>query len=239
MFDIRITDGVLRATRPATDWLATTWNGGYVTADAAYNVTVPEGWERTDLDAYLDERLTRAGFDTPGPALFTGVDQAHARGARAGGSVAIATCGLSNPTTLPMDPAGWDDTGGNGEDSPGTVNLIVGTDRSLDAGGLATLLTVVAESRTATLLSATGFTGTTTDAVVVGCDPTGDSAPFAGSGTPVGADTRACVREAVRASLRSRYPDGAYAASVDAAEHGSVTGRRATVFIPDAEDTKT
>lgn len=232
MFETDRLDGVLRAARPGTDWLATTWNGGYLTAAAAFNITVPEGWHRTDLDAYVEERLNRAGFDEHGPAMLTGVDQAHARGARKGSSVAIATCGLSNPTTLPMDPEGGPPEGNDEAPPAGTVNLIIGTRRALAPGGLATLLAVATEARTATLMAETGFTGTTTDAVVVGCDPAGDFASFTGSGTVVGAEVRVCVREAIRASLQSRYRDREMPRSVADARYGSVSAERATEFVP-------
>ena len=231
-FETTKSEGVLQARCPATDWLSTTWDGGFESADATYNVTVPEGWDRTDLDDYVSQRLRRAGFDTPGPTMLTGVDQAHARGARIGSVSAIATCGLSNPTTLPMEPTNEPSDAANEHRQPGTVNLIVGTTRTLKPGALANLLAVVVEARTATLLAETGFTGTTTDAIVVGSSPTGDPASFSGSATPVGADTRAAVREAIRASLRSRYPEGDYPTSVADAAYGTITAREATVFTP-------
>lgn len=209
-------DGVLQARREGTRWLSTGWNGGETVADAAYNVTVPEGFDRRDLDAYARERREGAGFDAPGPTLFTGVSQAHARGARAEPVEAVATVGLSNPATL-----------------PGTVNIIFGTSRALDEGALASLLATVVEARTATLLHETGFTGTTTDAVVVGCDPAGPEAAFAGTATDLGGAARACVREAVRASLRSRYGDESPPASVEAASYGRATDRRADLFRPE------
>ncbi|MFB6173179.1 MAG: adenosylcobinamide amidohydrolase [Halobacteriales archaeon] len=219
MFETAVVDGVLRLARPDTEWLSTGVGGGRARGDAAYNVTVPEGFERTDLSAYLEERLAAAGFEPDGPALLTGVEMRHARGARDGPAVAYATAGLSNPAALPAEHAG-------------TVNVLVGTTRSLDAGALATLLGVAVEAKAATLLGAAGVPGTTTDAVVVGCDPRGEPATFAGSATEVGASARACVRAAVRASLRSRYPDGEYPASVAAAEHGVRTERRPETFRP-------
>jgi adenosylcobinamide hydrolase len=130
----------------------------------------------------------------------------------------------------PAETAGDDDALSGGE--VGTVNLLVGTSRGLDRGALATLLATAVEAKTATLQSLTGFTGTTSDAVVVGCDSAGEAAPFAGSGTAVGAATRACVREAVRASLRSRYADREVPDSVSDAEHGVRTDGRGTVFEP-------
>ncbi|MFB6192140.1 MAG: adenosylcobinamide amidohydrolase [Haloarculaceae archaeon] len=226
-------DGVLRAARPGTRWLATTPEGGYLAADAAYNVTVPEGFDRTDLAAYARERRRAAGFGGDGPTLLTGVAQRHARGARAGPVTAVATAGLSNPAALPMAPDGTAPPDGDADGRPGagTVNLLVATSRALDDGGLATLLATAVEAKAATLLSAAGVPRTTSDAAVVGCDPGGDPAAFAGSATAVGSAARACVREAVAASLSARYAgeDGPPASVADA-EYGAETTRRASVF---------
>ncbi|MUW16016.1 adenosylcobinamide amidohydrolase, partial [Halorubrum sp. CBA1125] len=263
---------VLRIARPETRWLSTGWNGGRSRGTAAYNVSVPEGFDRTDLGAYRDERLARAGFaDGPGdgrgrpdgdggapadagpPTLFTGVGMEHARGARLGPVVAYATVGLSNPAMLPMDPgdASSGESAPQATDSagaaeapddaspapgepprPGTVNLVVGTTRRLAAGAATNLVAVAAEAKTATLLALAGVPGTTSDAVVVGDDPTGEPADFSGSATPVGDAVRVCVRDAIRASLRSRYPDGEVPGPAADADHGVVADDRAEVFDP-------
>ena len=258
-FETTIDDGICRFARPGTRWLATGPVGGRFDADAAYNLTVPDPWEPTVIDAYVEGRLVEAGFEPAGPALLTGVDQRHARGARCGPVTAVATAGVSNPAALPMDPAGGslptleplggaaDGGGGTGIDPddasspgpddathrPGTVNVLVGTTRALDPGALANLATVVAEAKAATVLATTGFTGTTTDAVIVGCDPSGPVESFSGSATPVGAATRAGVREAVRAALDAWIDDGgAVPDSVESADYGVSTDVRATVFTP-------
>ncbi|MFB6102131.1 MAG: adenosylcobinamide amidohydrolase [Haloplanus sp.] len=228
VFDLTVRDGVCRLARPGTRWLSSGHGGGPSTGPAAYNCTVPEGWERTDLDAYVAERLAAADFEAEGPALLTGVEQRHARRARLGSVEAVATAGVSNPAALPVDgervatvdPEGADPT------HAGTVNVVVGTTRALAPGALANLLAVAAEAKAATLLARAGVPGTTTDAVVAACDPTGEAAPFSGSATAVGAAARACVRDAVAASLDSRYPDGVGDTEADA---GVVTDRRATV----------
>ncbi|WP_327052061.1 adenosylcobinamide amidohydrolase [Halomicrococcus gelatinilyticus] len=248
-FDATVADGVLAVRRPSTRWLSTGWAGGYERADAAYNVTVPEGWDRTDLDAYVAERRDSAGFESSGPSLLTGVEMRHARGARLGPVRAFATVGLSNPAALPVERGAKDgDRGGaattgvdderatdeslDGERRIGTVNLVVGTTRTLDDGALATLLGVVVEAKAATLVALSGFPGTTSDAAVVGSVPDGESETFAGSATAVGAAARACVRDAVRASFRSRYASRGVPRSVDDADHGVVTDQRADVFEP-------
>ncbi|MEM4781122.1 MAG: adenosylcobinamide amidohydrolase [Halalkalicoccus sp.] len=228
MFETRISAGVLRVEREETRWLSTGWDGGPSMGPVAYNVSVPEGWARTDLAAYVATRRERAGFERAGPTLLTGVSLDHARGARYGPVEAIATAGVSNPAGLPMEPSG--ESSVQPESRIGTVNVIVGTTRSCEKGALANLLAVTAEAKAATLIERAGVPGTTTDAVVVGCDPGGERASFTGSATPVGAAARACVREAVCASLDSRYPDGV--PGVPDAEYGIETTERADVFAP-------
>lgn len=229
-----IREGVFRLGVPAARWLATGWDGGYRSADAAYDATVPGDWEHADLAEYAAERRAAAGFEAPGPTLFTAVPMAHLAGARRGPVTAYATAGLSNPAALPRaDAAPGEAAEGDGDrPTAGTVNVLLFADRALSDGALATLLGVVVEAKTATLLDRTGFTGTTTDAVVVGADPEGDPASFAGSATEVGAAARACVREAVTAALRSYYADRSLPASVADAEHGVVTSGRAETFDP-------
>lgn len=241
MFESTVRASVLRIAGQNARWLSSGWNGGFTDADAAYNISVPEGWERTDLERYIEERRAAAGFDTSGPALLTGVDLDHAVGARSGSVTVYVTAGISNPAALPMSngaggrPAeGTTETTTNASNTPhcGTVNVLVGTTCALDDGALVNLLAVAAEAKTATLLAETGFPGTTTDAVVVGCDPMGESEPFSGSATPVGSATRACVRDAVCASIQSRYSRKTIPESVADAEYGISTTDPTEVFNP-------
>jgi adenosylcobinamide hydrolase len=241
MFETAVRDGVTRLRRPGTRWLSTGFDGGERVADAAYNVTVPEGWERTDLAAYVADRREAAGFDREagdgddahGPALLTGVAQRHARGARHGSVSVVATTGLSNPA--PLDPTDADRSAAGDRDDtqrPGTANVVVGTEQSLAPGALANLVAVAAEAKATVLLRETGFPGTTSDAVVAACDPDGERARFSGSATAVGASARACVRDAVRASLESRYADERVPDNVDDARHGVAPVAETEVFEP-------
>jgi adenosylcobinamide hydrolase len=235
VFETTVREGVCRLRREGTRWLSTGYDGGESRGPAAYNVTVPEGWPETDLGEYVRERCERAGFPESGPTLLTGVEQRHAHRARLGPVETVVTAGVSNPATLPLDAdsaaATASETAASDGRPVGTVNVVVGTTRSLAPGALENLLTVAAEAKTATLLATTGFTGTTTDAVVVGCDPAGEEAAFSGSATAVGAATRACVRDALAAALDSRYAVGDVALpdSVADAAYGVVTDERAAV----------
>ncbi|PSP75221.1 adenosylcobinamide amidohydrolase [Halobacteriales archaeon QS_3_64_16] len=266
LVETTVREEVLRVRRPGTRWLSSGRGGGFRVANAAYNCSVPTGFARTDLDAYVLERRRDASFPEPGPALLTGLSLRHARGAWSASVAAIATAGLSNPAALPISTGveaedefdaaavagsgdrrratgtdsesieGLDDGAEDAatEDFPptGTVNLVIVTDRALDDAGLTTLLASSVEAKTATLLALTGFSGTTSDAVVVGCDPAGERAGFAGSATPIGTAARACVRDAVRGSLRSRYPNGEVPRSVETAEYGVRTTRSTQPFHP-------
>ena len=186
MFETTRRDGVAQARREGARWLSTAWDGGFCRADAVYNVTVPTGFDRTDLDGYRAERLADAGFPV-GPTLLTGVEMRHARVARSGPVTALATAGLSNPAVLPVGDDAAVAEGGDSEAvpewRPGTVNLVVGVDRALSDGALATLLSTVVEAKAATLLAVADAPGTTSDAALVGTVPSAERAAFAGSAT--------------------------------------------------------
>jgi adenosylcobinamide hydrolase len=232
MFETRVREGVLQLSRPGTRWLSTGWAGGRDEGPVAYNVSVPDGWDETDLGAYVRGRRGEAGFEPAGPTLLTGVALEHARGARYGPAEAVVTAGVSNPAALPMEPTGESSVAGEPgrEAEAGTVNVFVGVERALPEGALANLVALAAEAKAATLLSHVGVPGTTTDAVVAACDPSGERREFAGSATEVGAAVRACVRETVAASLDSRYADREMPKSVGEAEHGIETTDRAELF---------
>ena len=244
VFEPTVRDEVCRLRRPGTRWLSTGHAGGESRADAAYLLSVPEGWSDVDIAAYVDDRLDDAGFaaaaPTSAPALLTGVSMRHARRARLDPVEVVATAGVNNPAALPVDVDGGvgdgleRSTGSGGDASPdrrhdGTVNVVVGTTRSLAPGALPNLLSVAAEAKAATLLARVGVPGTTSDAIVAGCDPEGETAAFSGSATPVGSAARVCVRDAVSAALAARYADESPPASVDDAAYGVVSDARARV----------
>ncbi len=151
----------------------------------------------------------------------------------------MITAGISNPAALPPRDAvagGRDDSRTDSDtdcDHPGTINIILVTTRSLEPAGLATLLAGVAEAKVVTLYRQTGFSGTTSDAVIVGSDPAGEPAAFAGSATAVGRAARACVRDGLCAALDARYADTAMPESVADADHGTTTTATATISTPE------
>jgi adenosylcobinamide hydrolase len=228
MSEWRRADGVCQCHLPGARWLVTGHGGGFREADAVYNATVPEGFERTDIDAYSHQRRTDADFDRPGPMLLTGVEMHHARIGTADSVAVLATVGLSNPAGLEMLPSKEI----NQEDeewNPGTVNLIITHEGKMENGTITELLATCVEAKAATLTHLAGVPGTTSDAIAVGVSGRGEEQAFAGSATPVGSAARACVRDAIRASFRSRYGDTEGAPTVESAEHGVVTARQPLV----------
>jgi len=230
LFESTVRSNVLQVRSDELNWLSTGANGGSWRATAAYNITVPKGWDETDLEAYTQKRRTEAGFKRPGPTLLTGVDQRHAHRARLDPVEVVVTAGVSNPTTLPpVESTTTETVATNDSHQPGTINIITGTKQSLSAGALANLIAVVTEAKTATLGRLTGFSGTTSDAVIVGSDRTGEHVRFSGASTPVGAAARACVRDALTAALESRYESESIPESVEAAAYGCETTVESTV----------
>jgi len=228
LFKPTVRSNVLQLRSDELDWLSTGANGGSWRASAAYNITVPEGWDETDLKTYAEKRRADAGFERSGPTLLTGVDQKHAHLARLDSVEVIVTAGLSNPTTLP--PAGSTASSRpTANNQPGTINIIAATTRNLSRGALANLIAVVTEAKTATLSRLTGFSGTTSDAVIVGSDRTGEHVRFSGASTPVGRAARACVRDALTAALESRYESEPIPESVETAAYGCETTVESTV----------
>jgi adenosylcobinamide hydrolase len=233
MFDHERTDDRLTIRQPGTRWLSNGFNGGHVTADAAHNLTVPEEFTRTDLSAYVAERL---GSIPKGPALLTGVQQANARGAHTGAVEVVATAGLSNPAVLPVretpEERASDRSATHSGFDPGTVNIFVGSTEPLTDGGLAGVLATAVEAKTATLSAIAGCTGTTSDAIAVGCPDEQEAASFAGSATAIGNATRVCVREAISGALAAHYDGIDRVPEPEGAPHGIVTTGKATPFRP-------
>lgn len=212
-------------------WLSTGVNGGFVRSDRAVNLTVPSDFDRTDLADYSAERCHDVGFESGGPALLTAVEQRNARCARAGPVTVVATAGLSNPATLPV-PGDSPQKQPSGDSPPplGTVNLLVASARSFSDATLASCLATAVEAKAATLVALTGFSGTTSDAIAVGCDPNADNITFVGSSTHVGKCIRACVRDSMLESLEAVHDEIPKSASEEV--DGTVTDINTAVSEP-------
>ena len=70
IFEPTVEANVCQLHTKGMDWLSTGFDGGVQRAEAAYNITVPEGWTETDLRGYTNRRLTEAGVENAVTAVL-------------------------------------------------------------------------------------------------------------------------------------------------------------------------
>lgn len=191
--------------------------GGLVWPRRVVNLDVGADFLRTDLEAYVDERLAGVGPPVEGPvtALLTAADVRSWTGGESDGVRAWATVaptkptwaarpgGLANPPRRPGDRA---DTAG-GPPAPGTVNIVVALPVPLTTSALVQAVGTVTEAKAQALLHAgVPGTGTASDALVVLCP---DSAAlgeqpvaFAGVRSTWGHRLAEAVRQAVATGMQ-------------------------------------
>ncbi len=233
MFETTHNEGVLQLAYRNAKWVSSGWNGGITTAHSAYNISVPDPWEHTDLGTYEENRRSQAGFSTPGPSLFTSVSLEHAYITTDYPVSVIATAGLSNPTNY-QSPTSRSSGDSANREARGTVNLLLGIERNLPDHCLIEVLCGAIEAKTLTLLQETGIPSTTTDAAIAGCTQTDEELQFAGSATDLGQAVRRCTRDAILASLHSNYPNQQYPSDETDATYGiTLTGTTTVTGITD------
>ena len=117
----------------------------------------------------------------------------------------VATVGLSNGVAV-GDPATYHDPNSKSEPKkPGTINILCHLSTSLSDLALVEAVSLVAEARTASLLSepmpsplsGQPITGTGTDCVVVTCPTNGAASPYAGKHGVIGSLIGSTVRRAL------------------------------------------
>lgn len=207
---LREGDGVMVLDVPE-GWVAlssASVGGGLVWPRWVANVTVDEAFARTDLEAYVEERLRPYGLVGPGPALLTAADVRGWTGGEADGVQAWATVAPTRPTWAAR-PGGRGVRDGGAGPRPGTVNIVVALPVPLTTAALVQAVGTVTEAKAQGLLEAgVPGTGTASDALVVLCP---DSAaggeapvPFAGVRSPWGHRVAEAVRQAVVTGMQLR-----------------------------------
>ncbi|GAA5160265.1 adenosylcobinamide amidohydrolase [Ornithinimicrobium tianjinense] len=179
--------------------------GGLVRPRWVANLTVEDGFARTDLDAYVAERLASTPVDAAlaGTALLTAADVTRVERAGepgpTGDVTAWATVGVTKPTWAAREQAEVRD----GIPAPGTVNIVVALPAALTGSALVQAVGTVTEAKAQALVAAgVPGTGTASDAVVVLC-PEGEEVPFAGVRSPWGQAVARAVHRAVAAGLEA------------------------------------
>lgn len=190
--------------------------GGLVWPRVVLNLGVGEAFFRTDLDAYVAERLTALGIDEgPVSALLTAADVRCWTGGEADGVQAWATVAATKPTWAAR-PGGIDGhptaprLGGDPDHAPpepGTVNIVAALPVPLTTSALVQAVGTVTEAKAQALLQAgVPGTGTASDALVVLCPDSAvgseEPVPFAGVRSPWGHRLAEAVRQAVSTGMQ-------------------------------------
>ena len=180
--------------------------GGRTEVRWIVNRHVPKGYQGADPVADLTDFAGRQGIHEPFVGLMTAalMERARCVSLRAPGITVccIATAGLSNPAASGLTPPA--------EDTPGTINLVLLIDGRLTEAAMVNAVITATEAKSAVLMeretrTPEGYraTGTSTDAVVVGCTGREPAIAFAGPVTQVGFLIGRCVREALTLALAS------------------------------------
>ncbi|KUG51156.1 hypothetical protein AVL62_13025 [Serinicoccus chungangensis] len=170
--------------------------GGLVRPRWVTNLMVEDGFDRTDLAAYADERAGELGLTGPGTTLLTAADVRQVESAEVGGVACWATVGVTKPTWAVAPARGADapredraprpdqprqgrrpapgrprgEQVGEAPPPPGTINIVVALPVALSTSALVQAVGTVTEAKAQVLVQAgVPGTGTASDAVVVLC----------------------------------------------------------------------
>lgn len=180
---------LLRSRSPLVVLASSVVGGGFSEAAAILNRHVHKNYQHPDPAADLHEFARGLGVEEPFVGLMTAafVDQARAVTLADGETTVavIATAGVTNATAAGLSrPAPY---------LPGTINLILLVDGQLTPAAMVNAIITATEAKT-DVLQRRGVvtpddypaTGTSTDAVVVGCTGRGQPLAYAGPATRVG-----------------------------------------------------
>lgn len=181
--------------------------GGLVWPRLVANLGVGEGFLRTDLDAYVKERLTALGRDdAPVSALLTAADVRCWTGGESGGVQVWATVAATKPTWAARPGGLAEHPPRDDAPEPGTVNIVAVVPTPLTTAALVQAVGTATEAKAQALLHAgVPGTGTASDALVVLCPDAAEGhepVPFAGVRSPWGHRLAEAVRQAVSTGMQ-------------------------------------
>jgi iron complex transport system ATP-binding protein len=198
---------LVHSTRPLHVLSSALAHGGFATTHSVVNMHVDDVAPGSSPQAELAAFALQAGVDDGSVGLMTAAATQHARlaVARDGGLTvaSVVSVGLSNATRAGITPPA--------PFAPGTINAIVLVDGRLSDAAMVNAVITATEAKTAVLaewdVRAAGgeaATGTSTDAVVIACSPSGRPLPYAGPATPVGHLVARTVHDAIDRVCREK-----------------------------------
>ena len=193
---------VLRSERPLRFVASTVTGGGIGPARTVLSLRVARNFNCGDPSALLRREARRIGIRGRFVGFLTALDldRAALLEAEEPRAPVLVTAGTSNAATPGRSPLA--------RLQPGTINTLALVDGALTPAALVATVKVVTEAKTLALVEAgvrtpagEVATGTSTDAVAIGCTGGGPRIEYAGPVTRVGHTLGRLVTEAVRLSL--------------------------------------
>lgn len=161
--------------------------GGVKYISTILNHTVPTSFDHTNPEKYLDQIVAGFGYPQDYFGLLTAVDMHLLCILHYDFITAFITAGISNP-----NPQGGQ-----------TINIIIHSREPLSEGALLETIITATEAKAHALQDMHySFFGTSTDAVVVACDPKSHMHTYAGTLTEAGRRVYECVHFGVQQALK-------------------------------------
>jgi adenosylcobinamide hydrolase len=165
-------------------------DGGRRRVKNILNIQVPHNFSHDDPKSYIEGVAASLTLEGDNVALLTAVEMKHIRILSDACVTVFVTAGLTNPSSF------------------GTINIIVISSETLSEGAIAGTIITATEAKTRALIDkGLQFTGTTSDAIVVAYEGTGEGDPilYSGPATPFGRRVAKLVRLGVKEALKAHY----------------------------------
>jgi len=165
-------------------------NGGRRAVNNILNIQVPHDFSHDDPKSYIEGVAASMTLEEDCLALLTAVEMKNVRILSDGCVTVFVTAGLTNPSSF------------------GTINIIVISSEKMSEGAIVGTIITATEAKTRALIDkGLGFTGTTSDAIIIAYEQTGEGEPilYGGPATPFGSRVSKLVRAGVKEALKAYY----------------------------------
>jgi adenosylcobinamide hydrolase len=165
-------------------------DGGRRAVKNILNIQVSPDFSHDDPKSYIEDVAASLTLKGDRLALLTAVEMKNVRILSDACVTVFVTAGLTNPSSF------------------GTINIIVISSETLSEGAIVGTLITATEAKTRALIDkGLQFTGTTSDAIIVAYENSGECEPilYSGLATPFGSRVAKLVRLGVKEALKAHY----------------------------------
>ncbi|MGZ8933184.1 MAG: adenosylcobinamide amidohydrolase [Halobacteriota archaeon] len=165
-------------------------DGGRRAVKNILNIQVSPDFSHDDPKSYIEGITASLTLKGGRLALLTAVEMKNVRILSDACVTVFVTAGLTNPSSF------------------GTINIIVISSETLSEGAIVGTIITATEAKTRALIDkGLQFTGTTSDAIIVAYENSGEGEPilYSGLATPFGSRVAKLVRLGVKEALKAHY----------------------------------